>query len=347
MSDDPIRGALRKHLQVRHDWLATQPQEETLEPDLPIVDAHHHVWNQVNNRYMLDDVLAEFGSGHRVVASVAVQAHSMYRADGPEELKPVGETEFLNGIAAQCASGDYGAIRLAAGIVGTTDLMLGDGVEPVLEAHLRAGGSRFRGIRPTTAWHESDQVRALDIQPHLLRHAQARAAIRRIQRHGLCLDLWLFFTQLDEACEICRAFPELTVVINHAGGPLGIGPYAGRRDEVFAQWRAALVSLAECPNAVLKIGGLAMRYAGFEFHQQAAPPSSDALAEAWRPYIHAGIEAFGPERCMFESNFPVDRAMCNYHAMWNAFKKTVKDFSADDKAELFHCVAARTYRISV
>lgn len=345
-SDDPIRAALKAHIKVNLEWLATQ-REEIVEPELKIVDPHHHILDLPGNRYLFDDLLGDIKSGHQVVATVHVQAHAMYRADAPEEFKPVGETEFINGMAAQSASGDYGPARLCAGIVATTDLMLGGRVEPVLEAHARAGGERLRGIRPTTAWHESTQVRALDIQPHILMQKEAREAIACIGRHGLSLDLWLFFTQLGEAREVCRAFPELPVVINHVGGLIGIGPYADRREEVFREWRRAVRELADCPNAVIKLGGLGMRYAGFQFNQLPAPPSSDLMAETWRPYIDECIQSFGPARCMFESNFPVDRAMYNYHVLWNAFKKLASGYSADEKADLFHRTASRVYRLDI
>jgi L-fuconolactonase len=346
MTEDPIRAALRKHPPTRLDWLSLRT-EQILEPALPIIDAHHHVWNQPANRYMFEDVLADFQCGHNVIASVGVQAHSMYRADGPEELKPVGETEFLNGLAAQSASGDYGRTRLCAGIVAAADITLGADVDRVLEAHLRSGGDRLRGIRPTTAWHESSEVRGLDIPEHLLESAAAREAIRCIARRGLSLDLWLFFTQLDEALAICRAFPDLTVVINHVGGPLGTGPYRGRRDEMFPAWLSRVQALAQCPNALMKLGGLGMRYAGFDFHTQALPPSSDLLADTWRPYVHACIAAFGADRCMFESNFPVDRAMYSYHVLWNAFKKLAAGCSVAEKDALFRGCAARAYRLSI
>ena len=292
MSDDSIRAAIKAHLGVNLAWLATR-KEPIVEPELKIVDPHHHVWDMSGNRYLFDEVSADFQSGHNVCASVHVQCHSMYRADGPEEMKPVGETEFINGVAAQSASGEYGPTRVCAGIVGTTDLMLGARVEPVLEAHVRAGGGRFRGIRPTLAWHESSQVRALDIQPHILVQKQAQDAIGCIDKLKLSLDVWVFFTQLDEVLEVCRSHPSLKVIVNHAGGPVGIGPYAGQREAVFAVWRSKIAALAQCPNAVIKLGGLAMRYGGFDFNKLPAPPSSDLLVEKWTPYIEACIESFG------------------------------------------------------
>jgi len=333
-------------LGVNTEWLDSQ-KEVIIEPDLPIVDPHHHVWDMPANRYMFDNVLADFQSGHNVIASVHVQCHSMYRFDGPEEMKPVGETEFVNGVAAQSASGEYGPIRVCAGIIGTTDLMLGGGVEPVLEAHMLAGRERFRGIRPTLAWHESPQVRALDIKPNILMQREAREAISCLNKFNLSLDLWLFFSQLDEALDVCRRFPDLKVIINHTGGPVGIGPYEGQQESVFRQWRKSIESLAQCPNAVIKLGGLAMRYGGFNFNKLTTPPSSDLLVEKWASYIDVCIQSFGPNRCMFESNFPVDRGMCNYHVLWNAFKKMTQQYSASERECLFTRTAAETYRLSI
>ncbi len=344
MSDSVIHAALRKHIGVDHAWLAKR-REEIVEPGLKIVDPHHHVWDMPGNRYMFDELLADFRDGHDIVASAHVQCHSMYRAAGPEPMKVVGETEFVAGIAAQSASGRYGPTGVCAAIIGTVEILDGHRVEPVLEAHVAAGGGRFRGIRPTVAWHESPDVRALEIQPHILMQKPARDALSHLERMKLSLDVWAFFTQLDEVLDVARSFPALTVVVNHTGGPVGIGPYAGRRDEVFAEWRRRIAALAELPNVAIKLGGLAMRYGGFAFNTLPEPPSSDLMAEKWSTYIEVCIEEFGADRCMFESNFPVDRGMCNYHVLWNAYKKIVKAYSAAEKASLFHGTAARIYRI--
>ena len=260
-------------------------------------------------------------------------------------MRPVGETEFVNGVAAQSASGGYGPGRMCAGIVGTTDIMLGGRVEPVLEAHLKAGGGRFRGIRPTLAWHESPLVRALDIKPQILMQKPAREAIGCIDKLKLSLDVWVFFTQLDEVLDVCRSFPDLTVVINHTGGPVGIGPYAGQREAVFADWLKKIDALSQCPNAYVKLGGLAMHSSGFAFNELPVPPSSDLLAEKWAPYFEACIERLGAGRCMFESNFPIDKGMCSYHVMWNAFKKITKGYSSAERGQLFNQTAARVYRL--
>jgi len=344
MVDATLNTALRNHLGVDPNWL-NLTTEDVIDPELPIVDAHHHAWDLPHNRYLFDDLVSDFQCGHNIVATVYVQCYSMYRADGPPEMKPVGETEFANGLAAQSASGNYGSTEICAGIVGTADIRLGAAVEPVLHAHLGAAGQRFKGVRPTTSWHESDQLKALATEPHILLQSSAREAIRCIAKLNLCLDLWVYFTQLDDAIDICRAFPNLKIVIDHVGGPLGIGPYGGRRDEVFQVWRQKIESVAQHPNAYMKLGGLGMRYAGFQFNQMPSPPSSDLLLEKWKPYLELCIEQFGPDRCMFESNFPIDKGMCSYRIIWNAFKKLTKNYTSSERNALFCQTAANVYRL--
>ena len=342
MTDEAVLAALKAHIEASPEWLANRV-EEIVEPEQPIIDSHHHLWSRPGSRYIAPDLLEDTGSGHNIVATVHVQCRSAYRTDGPEAMKPVGETEFAASQAIQYAQT---RTRLCEGIVGTTDLLLGESTEEVLQAHLEAGGQRFKGIRPITAWHESPQVRGMDIQPGLLMDPRARDAIRCIEKHGLVLDLWLFFTQLDEALDVCRSFPTLKVVINHLGGPVGIGPYAGRRDSMFAQWRSRVEALAQCPNAVMKLGGLGMRYIGLDFHTLPEAPPSDLLVEKWRPFMEPCIQSFGPERCMFESNFPVDRGSCSYQVLWNAFKKIAGTYPPHEKDAMFFRTAAATYRLS-
>lgn len=344
MSDSSIKSALSAHPGANPEWLALR-REDVVDPELPIVDPHHHLWNLPGNRYLLDEAINDFTCGHNITQTVHVQCRSMYRADGDEAMKPVGETEFVNGIAAQSASGEYGPVRVAAGIVGTTDLLLGSQVDAVLDAHMRAAGRRFKGVRPSVVWHHDSRVRPLDIPSGILMHPRAREAIACIERRGLSLDIWAFFTQLDEVLDICRSFPNLTVVINHLGGPIGIGPYEHSREEVFSEWSTRLRLLAGCDNAVIKIGGLGMRYAGFRFNQEPLPPSSDTLVDAWRIYVHECIDIFGPARCMFESNFPVDRGMFSYHVLWNTFKKLTTSYTTAERNCLFSDTAIRTYRL--
>lgn len=329
---------------VRQAWLDRR-REAILEPELPIVDPHHHLWDRPGWRYLLDELLADLSSGHRVVATVFLQCRAMYRAAGPEALRPVGETEFVNGVAAMSASGGYGPARVCAGIVGFADLRLGAAVREVLEAHLRAGGGRFRGIRHSAAWDASVTHPANAPFPGLLGDARFREGFAQLAPLGLSFDAWLYHPQLPELTALARSFPDTPIVLNHVGGPLGTGAYAGRRDEVFARWSASIRELATCPNVRVKLGGLGMPRAGFGFHEQPEPPSSEHLAAAWRPYVETCIGAFGAERCMFESNFPVDKESYPYAAYWNACKRLTQGASATEKAALFGGVAARFNRL--
>jgi predicted TIM-barrel fold metal-dependent hydrolase len=334
------------HVPVRPDWLALR-RETAIEPELPIVDAHHHVWDRPGQRYLFDDLLGDMASGHDIRATVFVQSRSMYRANLSPELQPVGEVEFANGVAAQAASGLYGRRLACAAIVGFADLMLGDRVEPVLEALHRAGGDRLRGIRNQTAWHADPDVVSNPVPPRpgLLTHSQFLAGARRLPSHRLTLDVWAYHTQLLEVENLARSCPDTLIVLDHLGGPLGIGRYRDRRDEVFAEWSADLKVLAELPNVVVKLGGLAMRVGGFDFQELPEPPSSNILALAWAPYVMTAIELFGPARCMFESNFPVDKGMVGYVPLWNAFKTMTKDLTPSERHELFCGTAVRTYRL--
>jgi len=328
----------------RDQWLA-QVREDIAEPDLAICDPHHHLWDHPGRRYLLDELLADT-AGHNVVSTVFVECMSMYRADGPEEFRPVGETEFVNGVAAMSASGRYGPARVAAGIVSYADLTLGERVGPVLDAHI-AASPRFRGIRHAAGWDASPDVRNSHTNPPpgLFGAAAFRRGFRELGRRGLSFDAWLYHPQLREVTALARAFPDTAIVLDHFGGPLGIGPYAGRRAEVFAQWKEAIREVAGCPNVVAKLGGLVMPINGFGFHRADRPATSAELVGATRDwYLHA-IDCFGPGRAMFESNFPVDKASCAYHVLWNAFKSLTRGFSAANRAALFHDTAARVYRI--
>jgi predicted TIM-barrel fold metal-dependent hydrolase len=327
-------------------WLAQQP-EEVLEPGLPICDPHHHLWDFEQHRYLLPDLLADVGSGHAVGSTVFIECMSMYRADGPEQLRPVGETEFVNGAAAMSASGRYGPVRACAGIVGFADLSLGARVEPVLKAHVAAGGGRFRGIRHISAYDPSGAIRRSHTNPSpgLLGEARFREGFARLGPLKLSFDAWLYHPQIPQLTALAQAFPDQPIVLDHVGGPLGIGPYQGKREEIFPQWRKAIVALAGCPNVFVKLGGLGMKIIGYEFHKRPRPPGSQELADLWRPYIETCIEAFTPRRCMFESNFPVDKVSGSYRVYWNAFKRLAARASAAEKAALFHDTARAFYRL--
>lgn len=332
----------------RPEWL-TRWHEDVIDADLPIVDPHHHLWVRPGWRYLLDDLLADLNGGHNVVATVYMEARSMYRADGPQALRPVGETEFANGVAAMSASGIYGPSRICAGIVGYADLRLGAAVQEVLEAHLRAGGERFRGIRRGTSWDADPSLQLANspASPGLLMAPVFREGFGRLAPLGLSFDASVYHTQLPELTDLARAYANTQIVLGHTGVPLGIGAYAGRRDEVFAAWRVAMRDLASCPNVAVKLGGLGMRIMGFGFEKAPQPPSSEDIASAFRPYFETCIELFGASRCMFESNFPVDGFSYPYAAYWNACKHLAQGASADERADLFNRTASRVYRLAL
>ena len=328
----------------RQAWL-DQVVEETLEPQLPICDPHHHLWDYPEGRYLLDELLADVGSGHRVVSTVFMECGSMYRADGPEAFKPVGETEFVNGVAAMSASGQYGDARVCAAIVGYADLNLGAAVGEVLDRHA-AASTRFRGIRHAAGWDANDEIRNSHTAPvqGMLADPTFREGFRELGKRGMTFDGWLYHPQIPELTDLARAFPDQPIVFDHFGGPLGIGPYAGKRAEIYDYWKGAVAELARCENVVAKLGGLVMAINGFGFHKRERPATSEELAEATRDYHLHMIDCFGVDRCMFESNFPVDKVSCSYNVLWNSFKLLAAGFSASEKAALFHDTAVRVYR---
>ena len=333
------------HVAVRPAWLALH-DEEVLQPDLPIVDPHHHLWDRPGNRYFLFDFLRDAASGHAVVASVFVECGTMHRAAGPAELRPIGETEFASGAAAMSESGAYGECRACAGIVAHADLRF-DRIAATLDAHDRAGGGRLRGIRQISAWHPDPSARGsiANPPPGLLAMPEVLRGAREVGRRGLSLDVFMYHTQLGELAALADQLPDLTVVLDHTGGAIGIGSYAGRRDEVFAAWRDGMRDLAARPKIHVKLGGFGMRVFGFDFGDRAVPASSAELAEAWRPYIQTCIDLFGPTRCMFESNFPVDKGCFSYRVLWNAFKRLAAGSSAEETRRLFSGTASDVYRL--
>jgi predicted TIM-barrel fold metal-dependent hydrolase len=327
------------------DWLALT-HEAALEPQLPIIDPHHHLWDRPGNRYLLDELVAD-ARAHNVRQTVFVECSSMYRAAGPEEFKVVGETEFVQGIAAASASGQYGEMRAAAGIVGSADLRLGDRVQPVLEAQIAASPQRFRGIRHRAAWADRAvaPTQPADLPDHVLLDPGFRRGFAYLSQYGLTFEGWVYHTHIADLTQLARAFPNTTIIFNHLGGPIGIGPYAGRRDEVFRAWKPAVAELAKCPNVVAKVGGIQMVVNGYGWHERNRPPTSDELLQSNANWYRYTIEQFGPDRCMFESNFPVDKLSCSYTVLWNQFKKLTAGFSADERAAMFHDTAMRVYRL--
>ena len=336
-----------------NDWLALTT-EPTLEPELPICDPHHHFWDFRTaripyQRYLLHELADDINSGHNVRSTVFIEARAMYRADGPEEMRPVGEVEFVQGLAAASASGLYGPGRAAAAIVGHANLNLGERVAPVLEALRAASPNRFRGIRHSVTWDphpEVENTAAHKIQGQLA-STQFRAGARVLARMGLSLEAWLYFPQLPELADFAKAVPDLPIVLNHIGGLLRVGPYADRDDEVLATWRRGIAAVAACPNVYVKLGGIGMPRTGFDWHTRTTPIGSEELATSIAPFMNYCIEQFSPRRSMFESNFPVDKVSFSYPVMYNAFKRMSKGYSASERAAMFHDTAARVYRVEI
>ena len=329
-------------------WLAMQAHEEILEPDLPIIDTHHHLWDGRGGwTYLLPELLADLDTGHNVVATVFEECRAMYRAAGPAEMRPVGEVEFVSGIAAMSASGGYGPIKVAQGIVGYADLALGDRVEPVLEALIRAGGGRLKGVRYPVGYDADPTIgnSRPDSAPHMYARPDIRAGVARLAAHDLVLDAWCYHPQLQDVIDLARAVPQATICMCHVGGVLGYGAYAGRKDEVHAAWRTGMAELAKCPNVSVKLGGMLNRGAALDFRARPVPPGSADWAAAWRPYVEPCIELFGAERCNFESNFPVDKMGTGYAVLWNAFKRITVGCSAAEKAALYAGTAKRLYKL--
>ena len=344
--------------------------EDIIEPDLPIVDPHHHLWDRPTEilkdlplsghgfidiirrtpRYLFDELLGDLTSGHNIRGTVYIECGAMYRAGGPENLACVGETEFANGVAAMSACGLYGDVRACAGIVGHVDLRLGAVAEDVLRSHIAAGHGRFRGIRDVASHHDDAEVLGPlggRVPAGLYRDPSFREGFAILHRLGLSFDAWLLEPQLPDLIDLARAFPETVIVLDHVGTPLGIGAHAGKRDERFATWQQNIRELAKCPNANVKLGGLAMPFGGFKWSYALRPKSSAELAEAWKPYIDACLEAFGPTRAMFESNFPVDSYSCDYATLWNALKRCAEGCTGEEKAALFAGTARRVYRLEI
>ena len=317
--------------------------EDVVDPDVEVIDPHHHLWPVGGSLpYGLDDLLADLGTGHRVVDTVFVECGAAYRTDGPPEQAPVGETEFVAGEAERSPQ------QVMGGIVAHADRRRGVGLDDVLDAHEEAGRGRFRGIRHAGSHALHPEVLTIPggAPAGLYADRDFRAGVTRLGARGLTYDTWHYHYQNQDFADLARAVPDTTLVLDHFGTPLGVGPYESQREQIFAQWKSDIAEIAECENVVAKIGGLAMPDNGFGWHTAERPPTSDEFIEAQgRYYLHT-IEQFGPERCMFESNFPVDRFSLPYRTVWNAFKKLVADFSPDERDAMLRGTAARVYRLT-
>ena len=323
-------------------WLA-EVEEEIVEPDLPLVDAHHHLWVRGDEPYLLREYVEDLNTGHNVVATVFAECHSMYRQHGPAALRPVGESEFVAGMAAMSDSGVFGPTKICRAMIGSIDVRLGADVEPVVEAHETASGGRFRGVRVSAAYHEGVYSPCDD--PNLLADDEVRKAIGVLQDRGHVLDVWVYHSQLEELAELAAAFDDLPIIANHTGVPVLGGPYRGRLDAAFQEWHEGMAVLAARPNVVMKLGGLPLR--AKDSSTEGAPATSDDIVRAWERWIDASVELFGPDRCFFETNFPVHKKWCSYPVLWNAFKKLSANYSPDERTALLSATAARVYSVDL
>lgn len=324
-------------------WIGSL-EEEILEPQLPIIDPHHHLWLRNGYTYLMPQFADDLDCGHNIVATVFAECHSMYRAVGNQAQRSLGETEFVRGQAAMSASGGFGSTRACDVMFGNVDLTMGGAAEPILEQHIEAAGGRFRGVRLSSGWHEDAKIHNVAEQSQLLLDPRVNEAAAVLERMGLSLDLWLYHTQLDEVVQVADAHPDLTIILNHVGSPILGGPYRGRTDEVFQQWKVDIARIGERENVFVKLGAMPIRMPSYE-GDRSLPPGSEEVAAAWRPWMETCIEAFGPARSMYESNFPVQKRWCSYQVCWNAFKRISAGASASEKQDLFAGAAARAYRM--
>lgn len=326
------------------EWLDLV-DEAIVDPDRRIIDPHHHLWPDGGALpYGNDALVGDTGSGHNVVATVFVECRAAYRPDGPDHLRPLGETEFVTERSAALGR-DHPDSPPIAGIVAHADLALGDRLGDVLDGHAEIAGESFVGIRDALARAIEPEALTIAGRAAADRFADRafREGVRELGRRGLTYDSWHYHHQNVEMLELARSCPDTMMVLDHFGTPLGVGRYADRRDEIFDEWASTIAQLATCDNVVAKIGGLAMPDNGFGWHEADRPPTSDEFVDAQARYYHHTIECFGPERCMFESNFPVDRFSVSYPVLWNALKKIAARYNETEQAAMFEETARRTY----
>jgi predicted TIM-barrel fold metal-dependent hydrolase len=325
-------------------------EAEIVEPTIAIVDAHHHLRDRADSSYMFKDYLRDVGAGHDIRASVYIESMAMMRQRGPEVMRPIGEIEFANGVAAMSASGMYGNCRIASAIVGYADLRAGDDVAELLDRALACAPERFRGVRQVLIEHTDPSVWRYIAHPPpvgIMSSPGFRPAIRQLEKRGLSFDAAIFHHQLPQVTDLAREFPETTIILNHVGQVASVGLSASQRTEAFQRWRTDLIDLASNPNVLCKVGGLGQPFFGFGFEDRADAVGYVELAAAWKPLVESAIEIFGASRCMMESNFPADSRSCDFVTLWNALKHIVRGGSEAEKADLFSGTAQRAYRISL
>jgi len=326
-------------------WLS-KVEEEIIDPERPIVDPHHHLWRRIGfGPYLLEDLWLDTDTGHNVVKTVFMECAAEYREEGPKELLSLGEVDFVVEQAEASRQGGAGEPEIAA-LVSHADLCLGDALEEVLAAHVEQSKGLFRGVRHAGAHDDEPALMIAGRAPaDLYADPEFRRGVGLLGKLGHTYDTWHYHHQNPGFAELARAVPDTVLVLDHFGTPLGVGRYAGKREEIFQQWKKDVAEIAQCPNVVAKLGGMAMPDNGFGWMGRELPPTSDEFVEAQARYYHHTIECFGPERCMFESNFPVDKLSISYPVLWNGLKKIAQGFSDAEKDALFGGTATRVYRL--
>jgi len=325
------------------EWLSLT-KEDAIDPELPICDPHHHFWDVPDRCYLLEDFHKDIGGGHNIVKTVFIESESVNKKYTSQGLSPVEETKLVHDIANQNVNEQYRSIDIAAGIISFADLTLGNAVKPVIEEHI-AASDRFRGIRHTVSWSEYKDVVMSPSPPGLLLDPKFREGLACLKDYDLVFETFLYHPQMMELEDLAMAFPDIPMILDHIGGIIRIGPYADKQDEVLQEWKSSIKALAACPNVFVKLGGLGMSFSGFGWEERPAPPDSTEMAKTMAPYYLWCIEEFGVERCMFESNFPVEKASCSYTVLWNAFKRISEGFSPAERDALFYRTAVKVYRL--
>ena len=349
MSPQSYRGNQHRPTQELLEWHGRGSDEPAIEPGLPIVDAHHHLFGAASDKlyYRREDMESDLASGHKIIGTVYVAAYGAgWRTDGPKELRSVGEVERIVTLSATPLNTPQGPCRLAAGIVSDVDLSLGDAVDEVLKAHVAAGDGRLRGVRFYATYHDSNLEKFIpNARPNIMGDAGFRRGFALLDRYGLSFDVLLYHTQLRELASLADAFPRTPIVLNHVGMPVGVLGFESRRAAVRKEWERDMRALAARPNVRVKVGGMGMPIFGFGFEYGPRPASTQGLVQAWKPLIDICLETFGPARCMLESNFPVDKQSCGYGQLWNAFKQATSSLSPSERLALFYRTACETYRL--
>lgn len=345
----PYRGNQHRPTRDLLEWLGRGPSEPAREPGLPIVDAHHHLFGTSSDKlyYRREDMESDLASGHKIVGTMYIAAYGAgWRTDGPQEMRSVGEVERIVALSAAPLSTPQGPCRLAAGIVSDVDLALGDSVDAVLRAHVEAGKGRLHGVRYYATYHDSDLKKFIpNAQPNAMGDASFRRGFALLDRYGLRFDALIYHTQLRELASLAEAFPRTPIVLNHVGMPVGVLGFQSQKAAVRQEWERDLRALAARPNVRVKVGGMGMPIFGFGFESGDRPAETQALVQAWKPLMDVCIDAFGPGRCMLESNFPVDKQSCGYGQLWNAFKLATSALSPSERQALFYRTACQTYRL--